>query len=55
MSNTTKNKKRIEFANQRLKEKILLFIKEKYDEPDTIVNMEEIVHHLKQQYSEFQR
>ena len=51
----SKNAKRQDFANQRTKEKIILFINQKYEDPNDIVQLEEVVQHLKSTYSELQR
>ena len=51
----SKNAKRQDFQNQRTKEKIILFINQKYEDPNDIVQLEEVVQHLKSTYSELQR
>jgi len=41
--------------NNRTKEKILTFVDQKYKDPNEMVNLDDIVIHLKQNFNEFER
>jgi len=51
----SKNNKRLEFQNQRTKDKIMAFVSQNYKDPNDIVSLDDIGKHLKQNYAEFQR
>ena len=48
-----KNKKKTELVNQRLKDKIVAFVAERYKDPSDIVSAEEVTNHIKNRHSEF--
>lgn len=50
-----RNAKKVEFQNQRYKEKILTFIYENWTNPNDLVQVEDVASHLKKKYSELER
>jgi len=45
----------MEFANQRLKEKILGYINERYKQPSDIIPIDDVIMHIRTKHHEFQR